>query len=243
MNDLEFTLTVRFTRDYAKFKKYARNRCINSRHVMRLCKDMELHGFLDFCPVICDMEMNVWDGQHRLEAAEKAGVPVSYLCIEGLKECDIARHNTLQKTWVLDDFLNANAGNPVYDRLVELRDQSTLPITRLLELIKGRDAMEIRRDFYAGTLVLTAEQTEEVSKVASHLAQFQPYTKHYRLHPFVYAVYHLMQQPNYDPSRMIRKAQKIPTRLVRCASKREYLRVLEEIYNYCEPESRRERFL
>src|SRR5690625_2430380 len=48
-------------------------------------------GFIS--PIIVNENMVVIDGQHRLEASKKEGVPVEYIIKPGLDENDIVRMN------------------------------------------------------------------------------------------------------------------------------------------------------
>ena len=67
------------TSEYNLFHKLKGNRGINELHVRKLVeaikeKDLQI-------PIIVDHDMNVLDGQHRLDAYKIVGNPVSYICL------------------------------------------------------------------------------------------------------------------------------------------------------------------
>src|SRR5574344_417566 len=63
--------------DLSIFKLCDKNRSINQGHVKKLVKSMKVHGFLPD-PIRVSDDYIVIDGQHRLEAARKVGIPVLY---------------------------------------------------------------------------------------------------------------------------------------------------------------------
>ena len=68
---------VLYEKNYTKFTLFDNNREINETHVEKLIASMRKSGQL--MPVVVTQNMEVVDGQHRLKACEKLGVPVSYV--------------------------------------------------------------------------------------------------------------------------------------------------------------------
>lgn len=105
------------TSDYNmfQFSKFNRNVLLRKEMI-----EQAKEGFI--APIIVNENFLVIDGQHRLVASEKIGVPVSYIIIPGLNEDDIVRMNSVQKPWSLRNYIEAyaNEGIEEYVRLVEL---------------------------------------------------------------------------------------------------------------------------
>ena len=68
---------VLYEKNYTKFTLFDNNREINETHVEELIASMRKSGQL--MPVVVTPEKEVIDGQHRLKACEKLGIPVSYV--------------------------------------------------------------------------------------------------------------------------------------------------------------------
>lgn len=113
----EITNVVRKTSNYDLFKLSKFNRNVLIRQEML---DQAERGFI--APIIVNENMVVIDGQHRLEASKRIGVPVSYIVINGLDKDDIVNMNTVQRKWGMANFIEAfaNQGNPEYIKLVDI---------------------------------------------------------------------------------------------------------------------------
>lgn len=117
MEDKKGVNTVFETKDYSIFKFSNSNRFVSYREEML---DEARRGIIS--PIIVNEHMVVIDGQNRLYHSKLAGVPVEYIIKEGLKDEDIIRMNTSQKSWTLQNYIEsfANQGNKEYIKLVEL---------------------------------------------------------------------------------------------------------------------------
>ncbi|HEC2229533.1 TPA: ParB N-terminal domain-containing protein [Staphylococcus delphini] len=104
--------------DMFKFTKFNRN-ILFTDEMLKQAKE----GFVS--PIIVNEHMVVIDGQHRLEHAKKAGVPIEYIIKPGLNEHDIVRMNTTQRPWSLLNYIEsyANQGLEQYVSLLNLINQ------------------------------------------------------------------------------------------------------------------------
>ena len=85
------------TTEYNLFKKLRGNRAINELHVRRLVeaikeKDLQI-------PIIVDEDMNVLDGQHRLDAYKIVGNPIFYIVKNKFDLQDVRNVNSVKATW------------------------------------------------------------------------------------------------------------------------------------------------
>lgn len=94
------------TTNYEMFKGLAYNRPIKKAHVRELKIAIETRNKLSLHPIVVSKNMEVIDGQHRLEAAKELGVPVYYVIDNDESPETIIALNTNNRTWVTDDYLN-----------------------------------------------------------------------------------------------------------------------------------------
>ncbi|WP_143462792.1 ParB N-terminal domain-containing protein [Levilactobacillus enshiensis] len=90
-------------------------------------------------PIIVNEDYVVIDGQHRLAAAKKAGVPIEYIIKPGLNRHDIVRMNTIQRPWGLKDYIEAyaNQGKEQYILLSGLIEQGYSDVTSTISISIG----------------------------------------------------------------------------------------------------------
>jgi hypothetical protein len=86
---------VYITTKYSQFKILSDNRDVNSLHVKRLVEsfnDMHL-----VCPIIVNENMEVIDGQHRLQASIETGLPIYYIQVPGYGIREVQRFKCQSK--------------------------------------------------------------------------------------------------------------------------------------------------
>lgn len=119
------------TTDYSIFKKNKANREINERHVDNL---ISLFGLPDErkhlkagwnykpLPIVVNEDMEVVDGQHRVEACKRIGLPVYYIKQAGWGINEILMMNNTSENWKNGDYLYAYAqlGNQNYIDLMNM---------------------------------------------------------------------------------------------------------------------------
>lgn len=135
------------TKDYSIFKFILSNREVDVNHVKRLAKSIQRNNLLYIRPLICNEEMMLIDGQHRLEAAKSIGAEVYYMKIKGLTKADIAVLNSAQKNWTRADFVNFYAleGNEHYKMLAAWMDKYYwLPASCIIQVAANCKSEAIR---------------------------------------------------------------------------------------------------
>ena len=105
MNKMQYTNT---TKDYERFRMFSINRKnLHEPTIKKLMESMEKSGFVSTITVSKGKNTNkldIYDGQHRFEAAKRLGIEVNYTEYRDLRESDIPNLQIL-KSWGLDDFL------------------------------------------------------------------------------------------------------------------------------------------
>lgn len=103
---VEIEFEVRCTRKYDSFKIVQANRIVDTSHVKALAESIKKKNMLAINPVLVSDDMEVIDGQHRIEACRLLGEKVWYVKASGLDHFDIIALNNVKKKWVDMDFFN-----------------------------------------------------------------------------------------------------------------------------------------
>ena len=74
--------TIHRTTNYDMFGYFEGNRALNDSHVRNLMESLTERQLA--VPIVVDELYRVGDGQNRLEACKKLGIPVYYMIIPGL---------------------------------------------------------------------------------------------------------------------------------------------------------------
>lgn len=115
------------TYDYDKFKKLEGNRRVLDRRKAKIKRSMEDVGQI-MNPSIVNENLEIIDGQGRIETDQELGMPVHYIIVEGtgLKEC--VALNLGQTNWKPIDYVESYAarGNENYIRFLDLINQYPL---------------------------------------------------------------------------------------------------------------------
>lgn len=96
---------IQTTSNYELFKFYPGNRPIDQHNLDNLIFSISEKNLLPERPIIINESFYVLDGQHRLEAAKKLNIPISYIQKSGGGFKDIILLNSNQKNWKLEDYL------------------------------------------------------------------------------------------------------------------------------------------
>src|SRR5258708_34537164 len=97
------------TRNYEMFKYLDANRDksngLSLSHIRRLKQSIMDRNMLELRPICVTENMEVIDGQHRLEVAKQLGVDIYYVVKKDFKPKDLIDLN-VAKTWSASDYLN-----------------------------------------------------------------------------------------------------------------------------------------
>ena len=106
VNKMQYTNT---TSDYEKFQMFSINRKqLNEPTIKKLMESMEKSGFVSTITVSkseTPNKLDVYDGQHRLEACKELKIPVAYIISLKSSSKDIAMMNNTQKGWKNKDYI------------------------------------------------------------------------------------------------------------------------------------------
>ena len=150
---------VYITKDYSIFKRLVGNRDIPESRISKIVESIQTIGWVHN-PIIVNEKMEVIDGQGRLTALQRLGMPVEYIIAEGAgnKECIYMNMNMVN--WKLPDFIKSYAeqGNANYQRLLALMEKYANGNLDIISTAVYRVSKSKHRDIKQGTLQLTQEQ-------------------------------------------------------------------------------------
>lgn len=184
-----------------QFSKFNRN-VILSKEMIKQAEE----GFVS--PIIVNENMIVIDGQHRLKASEKVGVPVEFIVKEGLTEHDIVRMNTVQKKWSLLNHIeaHANEGLEDYMKLINLLNNSnyTGNVTVMTSLATFEvDTHRVRDRVIGGNFKF--RNFAKTVQFLEYLSDFKERTKVNYKTKLTLAIFELYKIEKFDSSRLIAK--------------------------------------
>ena len=229
------------TKQYSKFDFIKGNRGISPTHVNSLTNKINNgENFLVFKPIMVDAQFRVLDGQHRLLAAQAAGVHIWYNVVTGKINLDtIARINESQRKWAPNNFVSmyASLGNSHYKAFESFCGAYKISVSTAMTLFGTHMTMKSLRE---GSLevhdILSAEE------VADALLDVRRYVKFAKYNRFATAFKRVFEHTDYDHKRMMRKLKQRKDTVKKLTSVLDYIRLLEGIYNYSMTEANIVRF-
>jgi hypothetical protein len=226
------------TRDYACFKHLKYNRPVDDKRVEGLMISIKEHGFL--LPILVSDDMQVADGQHRLAAAQRLGVPVSYIKFNISGDhlpVLIAKLNSLSQNWKLVNYYEMwkELGRETYNWIGDVIEKYDMTFVNIYKLFAQSHSKLVKK-FKDGTIEFTATQRAHIEKLASYFYDLSNYDNKFYSFGLVFrnAVLAVVTHRDYDHERMLRKLKGDAGRLLGCVNKIDFILQLEEVYNHGE---------
>ena len=171
--------TVYRTDEYDVFNTLQGNRDVLAGRVSKIIKSIKANGYI-FNPIIVNENMEVIDGQGRLEALKILNMPVDYIIVDGLRIKDCIALNIYQTKWNTMDYINsfADMGNINYSYIRHLCKRfSSISIRVIVSAISNKYiGFEIsNKTVQSGNMTCTAEQYEKATSILEYLEKFMGY--------------------------------------------------------------------
>jgi hypothetical protein len=229
------------TKDYKLFKSLPGNRVINKGHVTQMTRHMALVGNLtgNF-PVVVNENMEIIDGQHRIEALKRLKWPVYYRIEKGLGIETVRQINAAQSNWSYMDYATSYAklGLKAYQWFLEVAEKYPYGYNVLMVYSgtaargrRGKDNAESRHTTMFRSGNLKVEEPEKTEEMLGKLAELSEAADHYS-RPWAQALYRVFQNSQYDQTRMLNKLKSWEKEIPHFSGVIDYLRLIEDIYNY-----------
>ena len=233
---------VMYEKNYTKFTLFDNNRNINETHVEELISSMRKSGQL--MPVVITPNMEVIDGQHRLKACEKLGIPVSYVINKTGNSKQIAVMNNTQKGWKNKDFLKhfchkSHNNSAEYNKIAKFFDDYSLPFSVVMALLSDQQyvANGIAKDrgpmpsFRDGTFkIINLEKARETAERLIKLKSFVPNLV--RIVKFSIAFIKISKLDNFNLKTCYTQLEKNSNKFDKCLNQEDWNEAMVAAYNY-----------
>ncbi len=217
------------TMDYSLFKTLEGNRNVNPLHVKRLV-DSYKKGVLNTSIMVNKM-FQVIDGQHTLEARKQLGLPIRFTIESNYGLNEVQLLNTTVRKWTSMDYLDGycNLGNVNYIKLRNFINEYKLPSTTSAVILsgdKGGAAKAIRDG------VFTVKDENKAHILAKNIIKCSKFHDAAKQKSFVYAFMSACNNKRFIPDVFLRKLEIKRQEFYHCAKASQYLRQIEDTYNY-----------
>lgn len=228
-------MQIKSTKNYDIFRLINSNREVDYAHVRKIKESIHKKNLLNVHPINVNAQMEVIDGQHRLQAAKELGIEIFYIVNEGITSHDISRLNSIKKNWCLEDYLNHYMveGLPEYKKVGQfVKHYSKIPLSGAIQIL-GANFQGLLRDFRDGNFQVS--NYEEAAKIGDELYKIKEIPtqigKHLFSTAFLRVYISAREHEKFDFSKFVKQIEKQPRSFVPCVNNKQYLEMFNEFYN------------
>lgn len=178
---------IQRTKDYEIFKKVHLNRDVDMNHVKKLKKELERENNLHLKPIICNGQMEVISGQHRLEAAKQLGLDIYYICDQNVSYEFILNDNSVQKSNSLKEVVEFWAKKDKKKDYIELEKyllKTRLSVKALLGLLFGASDKAMTDLLRSGKFAMPTT-SDKIEKIIDGYLRFFDYCHGKKITPLI----------------------------------------------------------
>jgi hypothetical protein len=233
------------TLNYEMFKTNSLNRVsVGENHEPRkdLVKSMKADGFWAESPVRCyaneDGSLTIFDGHNRLLAAQSLGLPVEYVVYSknGKGELDPIRFSTTAtKQWSISEIAEGYKikGSKDYVELADYVSEYGIPINCASSMLMGEQAGSANANKFIrnGTFKVKQVGIDHAVVVGYVCNEVSMHADWAKTTSFVIAVSRVLLTPGFKLSQLLDKINKYPELLKKQASWRDYIDMIDVLYN------------
>lgn len=173
---------IQYTNNYKKFKYFEENRKLSPEHIHSLVSDPSFANKVQLSPVIIDGSFHVIDGQHRIAACEKLGIPVYYILDKDAKPEDIISRNANVSKWTMADYIKFHAmkKKPEYMKLQQWMETYKVNYSFMSPIITccyGTNSKSINTLVKLGDMTIKEEYSNKIDEFLPIIFDFH---KRYR---------------------------------------------------------------
>lgn len=223
---------IKSTNDYNRFKIFDGNRKLNHAHIKAMEATLsEKPHLIPLNPILVNDKFEIIDGQHRFEAIKKLGLEIHYIVGDNLGLEDIQALNAASKNWTPTDFAKSyrDLGDKNYDIYLEFKRVYKFNhdiLLNYLSLDKPMTTTVFKRGLFRVT------NKDKSVDLADKLSSLENFYSGYKRRSFALAFQRMWENPEYDHKQMLEKMEKYGHKLQDYALPNDYIRALEEIYNF-----------
>lgn len=169
---------IQSTTNYEQFKKLLGNRPINKSLIVSIRESINNDGnYLMYNPIIVNEEMEIIDGQHRLEAAQQEGKPIYYVVAKGMRLRQAQVLNSKKRQWIATDYLHSYLAEkrPDYIVLKELIDEYKFSVPVCVKFLSKSFHESAMRKFRDGSFeIVDRNWAEDGLGLLSTIREYSP---------------------------------------------------------------------
>ncbi len=223
---------VRMTNDYGLFTFIDGNRDINKNQLSRLAKSID-EDYIPV-PIIVNEKKQIIDGQHRYEVIKTLNKPVYYIEVPGLRLPEVHRLNNNTKNWTATEYMNgyAKLGYPDYIQYKEFKRRYKFGHNETMALLQNKSygGNNTFKDFREGLFII--KSYKQAVRDAEKIMMISKYYDGYKRRAFVFSMISLFQNEDYNHAEFLNKLSYQSVKMVDCTTVRQYISLIEDIYNY-----------
>jgi len=221
------------TTDYKMFKTILGNRTVQVSHVKNLINSIGRNNQLESYPIQVNEHNEVVDGQHRLAAAAYLKVPIYYFIAYGAGINEMLNHNVNNLSWKTSDFMQffVKNNNSNYIILYSFCKKYGISVsTGMLLMENGAHIRNSMDTFKSGKFI--AKNVARATEMIERLSEIRPYTELgvWKDREFISTMYHVYKKITHKD--LMKQLKRTEHKLTPKSSVRNYLRAIEDIYNY-----------
>ncbi len=232
MTDDLTTVKIYKTMDYSKFKSIHGNRNKNLQHIRRIKTSMEQQYL--FTVIIINEKFEIIDGQHRFDAISDLGLPLHYMICKGYGLPEVHRLNANSKDWTAEDYMNGycELGYTEYLQYRDFKNKYKICHNVCISLLTGvrHGGKALDKAFNMGTFKI--KSMKNAVDIIEKVYLTSPYFNNYKSRSYIYAIFKLLKNPNFEFIEFLQKLKLQPTVMINCSTSEQYINLIEEIYNY-----------
>lgn len=234
-------MNVQRTTNYDLFKFASGNRGINESRVKKLTEVILAHNQLEIHPLRVNKYYEILDGQHRLEVARRNNLDVYFFIDPDGTIDDAISDNTYRWNWGMQDFLNRYVEKKYEDYIIlkQFCDRYGISISNAIYLLTNKtighehvtDGLKSvierfkRGEFRVTTLKQAVELADKINDIKEYV---EPSV--IRDRNFISALRIAYKTVNHRT--LVSKLKQQKTKFPRKLNIKDYLRGIEDIYNY-----------
>lgn len=183
MNNDQIIGKVYKTSNLDMFKSLEGNRTVEASRAKKIKDSIIKNGYIH-CPIIVNENMEVIDGQGRLEALKQLGLPVEYIVFGGLTIKECIALNVYQTGWTLMDYIEsfADRGIKSYEFLMHLiKKYKELNVGLCISAATGTvgNNGRVMNEIKTGDFQCDGEQYERADELLGYCMRFVKTIKNY----------------------------------------------------------------
>ena len=223
------------TKNYSMFISPSHQRDINRSQIKGIMDSMSEHGIISAVSVrksaLHRGKLEVFAGQHTVEACKKLNAPVVYCEFENVNNNAMISLDSSAKSWSMQDFLKFGVtdGMKDYIFLDKIYRKEKLPLTALIIMYGGAYGNKAFKNLR--WKALTVARGHNVLKYIKEIkTTFN--INHVTFARFVWGFCRVFDTGLYDQNRMMRQLSKCSAMLTKQANPEGYISNIEMVYNF-----------